>query len=144
MLRNTFALLSGLFAMMIVGTVLAIANARLVYPPPPGFDAGQVAQANAFVAGMPVAALALLLLQFLAGAFVGAWVAARLAGSHRTVLAVVVGVLMSLGVAQSAMAVVHPTWLVAAGVGLPPVLAWVAAWLAQRQPADQNGLASTR
>ena len=144
MLRNTFALLSGLFAMMIVGTALAIANARLVFPPPAGFDAGQIAQANAFVASMPPTALALLLLQFLAGAYTGAWVTAKLAGSHRTALALVVGVLMSLGVAQSAMAVVHPPWLVAAGIGLPPVLAWVAAWLAQRRPGDQNGLASTR
>ena len=144
MLRNTFALLSGLFAMMIVGTVLAIANARLVYPPPPGFDPRQVEQANAFIAGMPTTALALLLLQFLAGAFVGAWVAAKLAGSHRTVLALLIGLLMSAGVAQSALQAVHPTWLVAAGVGLPPLLAWLAARLAQRPRAGQNGLASTR
>lgn len=144
MLRNTFALLSGLFAMMIVNTVLAIANSRLVYPPPAGFDPNQVAQANAFIAGMPVAALALLLLQFLAGAFAGAWVTAKLAGSHRTALAVLVGLLMSAGVAQSAVQVVHPLWLVLAGVALPPLLAWLAAWLAQRPRGDQNGLASTR
>ena len=144
MLRNLFALLSGAFATMIVITFLAIANARLVYPPPTGIDFSQAAQANAFIAGMPFTALLLLALSWPRGAFAGGWVVGKLADRHRSALAVLLGVLVSAGVVQSAMTVVHPAWVVAVGVGLPPVLAWLAARLAQRSAAPQNGLASTR
>jgi hypothetical protein len=144
MLRNLFALLSGAFATMIVITFLAIANARLVYPPPAGIDFNQAAQANAFIAGMPLAALLLLALSWPLGAFAGGWVVGKLADRHRAALAVLLGLLVSAGVVQSAMTVVHPTWVVAVGVGVPPVLAWLAARLAQGRAATQNGLASTR
>ena len=144
MLRNLFALLSGAFATMIVITFLAIANARLVYPPPAGIDFSQAAQANAFIADMPLAALLLLALSWPLGAFAGGWVVGKLADRHRGALAALLGVLVSAGVVHSAMTVVHPTWVVAVGVGLPPLLAWFAARLAQRSAQTQNGLASTR
>lgn len=144
MLRNLFALLSGAFATMIVITFLAIANSRLVHAPPAGIDFSQAAQANAFIAGMPLAALILLAFSWPLGAFVGGWVVGKLADRHRTVLAVLLGLLVSAGVVHSATTVVHPTWVVVVGVGLPPLLAWLAARLAQRPAPVQNGLASTR
>ena len=144
MLRNLFAFVSGLFATMIVVTFIAMAHARFVFPPPAGVDLRDTVAANAFIASMPPAALALLVMAWVAGAFSGGYASAKLAGSHRTALGLLVGLLVSAGVVHSAMTVVHPDWVVAAGVGLPPVAAWIAARLAQRAPQDQNGLASTR
>lgn len=144
LLRNLFAFVSGLFATMIVVTFVSMANARLVYPAPAGIDLNDVAAANAFIAGMPLAALLLLVLAWVGGAFAGGFVTARLAGSLRRPLAVLVGMLVAAGDLHSAMTVVHPPWVAVSGVALPPLAAWLGAWLAQRPAADQKGLASTR
>lgn len=144
LLRNLFAVFAAIFATMIVVTFVSMANARFVYPPPAGVNLDDVAAANAFIAGMPFAALLLLVLAWAGGAFAGGFVAAKLAGSGRTPLAVLIGLLVSAGVVHSATTVVHPQWVVVAGVGLPPLLAWLGGWLAQRAPAGQKGLASTR
>ena len=138
MLRNLFALVSGLFAMMIVITFIELANARFVYPPPPGIDWNNSSAVAAFASGMPTTALLLVLLGWLVGAFVGASVAARLAGSYNVWLALLIGLLVSAGVVHSALTIPHPTWMIALGVALPPVLAWLAALRVQK------GLASTK
>lgn len=144
LLRNLFAFVSGLFATMIVVTFVSMANARFVYPPPAGVNLDEVAAANAFVAGMPLAALLLLVVAWAGGALAGGFVTAKIAGSLRTPLAVLVGLLVAAGDLHSAMTVVHPQWVAVSGVVLPPLAAWLGAWLAQRPVADQNGLASTR
>ena len=138
MLRNLFALVSGLFAMMIVITFIELANARFVFPPPAGMDWNNAESVSAFARTMPTTALVLVLVGWLLGAFVGASVAARLAGSRKMVLALVVGLLVSAGVVHSALTIPHPTWMVVLGLALPPMLAWLAAIRIQK------GLASTR
>ena len=65
-------------------------------------------------------------------------VAARLAGSRKLWLALVVGLLVSAGVVDSALKIPHPTWMIVLGVALPPLLAWLAA------ARIQKGLASTK
>lgn len=138
MLRNLFALISGLFAMMIVITFVELANAKFVFPPPAGIDWNNTEAVAAFAQTMPTSALAIVLLGWLLGAFVGASVAARLAGSRKLWLALVVGLLVSAGVVDSALKIPHPTWMIVLGVALPPLLAWLAA------ARIQKGLASTR
>ncbi len=138
MLRNLFALVSGLFAMMIVITFIELANAKFVFPPPAGIDWENSEAVAAFARSMPTTALALVLLGWLVGATIGASVTARLAGSRKLWLALVVGLLVSAGVVHSALTIPHPTWMVVAGIALPPLLAWLAALRVQK------GLASTR
>lgn len=144
LLRNLFAFVSGLFAAMIVATFMAMAHARFVFPPPAGLDLRDPSVANAFIAGMPPAVLGLLVIAWVAAALVGAFVAARLAGSQRMLLGVLVGLLVGAGNVYSAMTVAHPPWVVAANVALPPLAAWLGAWLALRPRRGQKGLASTR
>lgn len=138
MLRTLFALVSGLFAMMIVTTFVAIASARFLYAPPPGFDAADVAQLRAFVGAMPVPVLLLLVASWCLAAFVGGGVAARLAGRRPLACALAIGAVVSAAQVPNALSIGYPTWAIVAGLALPIPLAWLAAVLVQK------GLASTR
>ena len=138
MLRNLFALVSGLVAMMIVITFIELANAKFVFPPPVGIDWENAQAVADFARSMPTTALLIVLLGWLLGAFAGASVAARLAGSYKLWLALLIGLLVSAGVVHSALTIPHPTWMIVLGVALPPLLAWLAA------TRIQKGLASTR
>lgn len=142
MLRTLFAVVSGVFAMMIVITFVELANAKFFFPPPAGIDWNDAAAVAAFAASLPTAAMAMVLSGWLLGAFVGAAVAALIATQHRVTCALVVGGLVVAGTIQSAMSFEHPTWMIAAGVLLPLPLAYLAARLADR--LTQKGLASTR
>ena len=143
-LRNLFAIAAGLFATMIVATFLSIAHARFVSPPPSGMDWRDPAAVSAFAATMTPGALALLVVAWVLAAWAGGFVCARLAGSHRSLLGLLIGVLVAAGNAYGAITVAHPQWMEACNVGLPPLAAWLGAWLAQRPRNAQNGLASTR
>lgn len=138
MLRNLFAIVSGLFAMMIVITFIELGNAKFLFPPPAGLDLRSPEAVAAYIPTMPWGALAVVLLGWLLGAFAGGAVAARVAGSHRTACALVVATVEVALVAMNAASIPHPTWVSASGLLLPIPLAWLAARLVQK------GLASTR
>lgn len=146
MLRTIFAVVSGIFAMMIVITFVELANAKCFFPPPAGMDWNDAAAVAAFAASLPTAAKAMVLSGWLLGAFVGAATAALITTQHRLACALLVGALVVAGTIQSALSFAHPAWMTAAGVLLPLPLAYLAARLAARL-ADrlaQKGLASTR
>jgi len=142
MLRTLFAVVSGVFAMMIVITFVELANAKFFFPAPAGLDWSDSAAVAAFAASLPATALAMVLLGWLLGAFVGAAVAALITARHRLPCALVVGALVVAGTIQSALTIAHPTWMIVAGILLPLPLAYLAARLATR--LAQKGLASTR
>lgn len=137
MLRTIFALLTGLFATMIVITFVELANARLFFPAPPGMDWSDKQAVAAFAASLPTAALLVVLGGWLLGAMVGAAVAAVLSDRHRRTCAALIGVAVVVGVIQNAMATPHPAWINAAGVLLPIPLAWLAAHWASPIPPDR-------
>lgn len=132
MLRSIFALCSGLFAAMIAITGLELANAKWLYPPPPGADFRDPAQLQAFVAAMPASALALVVAGWLLGAFAGGAVAARLDQRNPYVPAVLVGAFIAIGTILNAQSIPHPGWVVAMGTLLPIPLALLAARLFRR------------
>lgn len=138
MLRSLFAIISGIFATMIVTTFMALASAKFWFPPPIGMDLTNPEIKAAYIATMPVMALSVILLGWLLGAFAGAAVAATLALPHRMPCALVVGALSAVLIGLNAMTTPHPTWMVATGVLLPLPLAYLAAKLVQK------GFANTR
>lgn len=138
MLRTLFALLAGLFSMTIVITFVQLANARLFYPPPAGMDWADPDAVAAFASSLPVAAMALVVAGWLAGAFAGSFTATRIDSLRRLACGIPIGIVVVAGVIQSAMTIPHPTWVIAAGTLLPVPVAWLGARLAQK------GLASTR
>ena len=138
MLRRMFAVISGLFAMMIVITFIELANAKFFFPPPPGLDLTSPEAIAAYVPTMPAMAFVVVLVGWLLGAFVGGLVAARIAERNRMACALAIGAVDASLVAINALSIPHPAWVTATGVLLPIPLAWLAARLVQK------GLASTR
>jgi Na+-transporting NADH:ubiquinone oxidoreductase subunit NqrB len=138
MLRSLFAIVSGLFAMMIVITFSELANAKFFFPLPAGLDLNDAATVAAYAATMPASAMAAVLAGWLLGAFIGAGVAAKIAEHYRLGCALLIGAIDVALTAMNALSIPHPAWVIAAGVLLPIPLAWLAATLVQK------GFARTR
>lgn len=138
MFRNVFAVIAGVFAMMIVITGLEALDVRL-YPPPPGLDVHDTAQLARAVAAMPLMAKQLVVLGWLLGAFVGGFVAARIAQQRRLFAALIVGALVCAGTISNAMAIPHPLWMTLMGSVLPLPLAWAAGnWAITMSPVSEQ------
>lgn len=138
MLRTLFAIVSGVFAMMIVITFVELANIKLFFPPPAGIDWKNPEAVAAFASSLPAGAMAVVVSGWLLGSFIGAAVATRIAIRYQLACALFVGALVVAGVIHSAMTIPHPTWVIVAGTLLPLPLAYLAAKLVQK------GFASTK
>ena len=123
MLRDVFALIAGLFAMMITITFIELLGVKL-FPIAPGLDPTEPANLAVIVAAMPLAAKALVVAGWCLGAFIGAAVAARLA-DHRLIAALTIAALVVVGTLMNAREVPHPQWMILAGTLLPLPLAWL-------------------
>lgn len=136
MLRNAFAIVSGLFAMMIVITFTEMLNVKL-FPLPPGLDPNAATDLPRIVAAMPLAARLMIVGGWCVGALAGAAVAARLA-THRLPAALLIGAWVTIGTWLNARAIPHPAWMTVTGIVLPLPLAWLATRLVPvRKPATE-------
>ena len=103
-----------------------------VYPPPPGLDPMVTQDLSAIMAAQPLAALAFVVLAWVAGAFAGGWVAARISRSHPRAAAVIVALMVMAGVVAMIVQLPdHPRWMAALGLLLPVPAALLAAKLAR-------------
>lgn len=132
--RTILGMLVGVLVMFLV--IMGVeAVGHLIYPPPAGLDPMNPQHAAAFatfVAAMPLAAKAMLVLAWTLGAFVGGLVAAKIA-RHQRAAALLVALVVITGVVGMAVAVPHPSWLVAAGLLLPIPAALLASQLVYRR-----------
>jgi hypothetical protein len=129
MWRNVFAVIAGVFGMMIVITVVEAANIKL-FPPPPGLDLRDPAQVKLLVDSMPLTARVVVVAGWCLGAFAGAGVAVRIARSRRLAVATMIGALVAIGTIANSMAVSQPDWMTLCGVFGPLLMAWIAYRLA--------------
>jgi len=110
MIRRLTAAIVGLLVALAVLAAVGYIDARL-YPPPAAFDTGNKAAVAARLAGLPAAALFIVLGGWALGAFAGGCVAMRLArdrASARPALLVALA-LLAASVANM-ISVAHPVW----------------------------------
>lgn len=105
---------------------------RLAVPPPPGHDPGDPASIAAAMAAMPPAAFAILLLAYVTGPTLGAWLAARRAPSRPTLHAASVGAFFVAGGLSNFLTIPHPVWFVIAAMVVLVAAPFVGARLARR------------
>jgi len=127
---------------MLVGVVVAVLVIMAMemlghhfYPPPSGLDVTDPANEAAFaqfVATMPLGGKVMVLLAWLAGTFVGALAAAKIA-RHQTAAALLVALVVMSGVIGMIMKVPHPAWLGILGLLLPIPVALLAVRLVYRR-----------
>lgn len=131
MLRTILGVLAGLATMFLAIMGIEFLG-HLLYPPPPGLDPMVPEQLQRLLAAQPPAALALVVLAWVAGAFLGGWVAARIAPAHPRLAAGLVALVVMAGVVGMIVQMPqHPRWMGVLGLLLPLPAAWLAATLAQ-------------
>ena len=119
MVRNILALLAGLLVMGLTVAAVQVAGHAL-FPPPSGIDPGDHEQMVAYIARMPVLALAWVLLAYAAGAVAGGFTAAKLSRARPSRLPWAIGtVLLALVVMNFVLIPYHPLWMMALGILVP-------------------------
>lgn len=130
--RTILGMLIGVVTMMFTVYALEFLGHAL-YPPPSGLDPKNPEHLQMIIAAAPTGAMAMLVLGWAAGAFVGAWVAARIA-RHARAAAIAVALFVMAGVAGMIVIVPdHPRWVSTLGLLLPIPMALIAAKLAGRR-----------
>ena len=107
--RVVLAVLAGLAVGWIVITCIELLNAFVLFPLPPGTDFTNPEALKAAMKDMPVGAFAVVLVAWLLGTLVGAWVAAKIARSVRP--AWVVGAIFLVLTVVNLMSIPHPIWM---------------------------------
>jgi hypothetical protein len=131
LVRSILAILAGI----IVGSVIIAALefvGHLVYPLPEGLDPRDPVDRKAledYVANAPVGSHLLLLLAYAVGTFVGAWLAAALAGRKPIVHGIIAGAFFLLATIANLQMIEHPTWFVVVNLVLVLPLAYAGAKL---------------
>ncbi|MDR7099476.1 hypothetical protein J2X04_001823 [Lysobacter niabensis] len=100
-----------------------------LHHPPPSIDLRDPQALAAHVAAAPTPVMLIVLAGWSLAAFLGGWIAARIARHHRAA-ALVIGTLVVVIVLAKRMLIAYPLWMTVAGVLLPLSLAWLAARLA--------------
>lgn len=132
-LQCVLGVVAGVAVMYIVIASIEYAS-HLMYPPPPGLDPTNPANLAPILAAAPFAALAMLVLAWVAGAFAGGWVAARISRPWPRTAAIIVALFVLLGVIGMILIVPqHPTWVAIFGILLPVPMALLGARLAARK-----------
>lgn len=107
-----------------------------LFPPPAGLDPQNPEHLARIIAEAPLGAMAMLVLAWTAGAFTGAWTAARIARHPRTAALLIALVVMSGVIGMILMVPEHPKWISALGLLLPIPVALIAAKVAQWREKD--------
>lgn len=130
MLRMILGVFAGLVVMFLAIMGIEFAG-HMLYPPPPGLDPMVPEQLQRIMATQPPAALALVVAAWVVGAFLGGWVAARIARAQPRVAAVLVALVVMAGVAGMIVQMpLHPKWMGVLGLLLPIPAALAGAMLA--------------
>jgi hypothetical protein len=131
MLRLVLGTLAGILAAVLI--VFAIESlGHVIFPPPPGVDLARPEAMASIIDRLPLGALAFVVLAWMAGAFGGGAIAARL--THRPWSAWIVGVVMLAGGLWSLIVIPHPLWMKLALLPATLLPSWVASRLAPAQP----------
>ena len=121
-IRAVGAVLAGIVAAGLLVFAIEMVSSRM-YPLPPGVDVNDPTAVASHVANLPAGAFAFVLAAWTAGAFIGVWLATRMARSW--VAGVVVAILFLGASFANLYSLPHPTWFWAAAIVLIVVSAAV-------------------
>ena len=109
MIRNILAVVGGFVVASAVMLACEFANSFL-FPFPPGMDTNDLQAVRAFAASMPLSALVLVAIGWVAGSFAGGFATARIARTASPRPAQVMGLLLTAGGVFNAWMIQNPPW----------------------------------
>ncbi len=128
MLRKILATVLGVLAAVIV--IIAIESlGHAVYPPPGDLDITDKEAMQAYVAGLPLAALLFVMAAWIAATFAGGLLACFIARQMPLLYASIVGMLVLLGTIINLMSIPHPLWFSISSVLAIIATIFLAGWL---------------
>jgi hypothetical protein len=116
--RGVLAVIAGLAAGWIVITCIELLNVFVLFPLPPGTDITDPKALEAAIKNMPPAAMAVVLVGWLLGTLIGAWVAAKIASHSPSRYALIVGGLFLAATVFNLLSIPHPIWMWVAALAL--------------------------
>ncbi|MEZ5399753.1 MAG: hypothetical protein R2729_08780 [Bryobacteraceae bacterium] len=125
MIRVVAAVVAGVLAGFVSEAAVEAAGHAL-FPSPAGLDIANPDLLAEYLPGIPLGAKLFLVLSWIAGSFVGGWVATAIAPSERATAAIAVGVAMLAVGAYGISAARYPWWMAALGLIVPVPSAWLA------------------
>lgn len=114
-MRNFLSVAGGVIAGAIIVALVEWVGHRM-YAPPPGMDFSDPDAVRAMMKDIPRGALAMVLVAWALGAFVGGWVAAHFAKSSPVRAALIVGVVLLLLGVMTMVTLPHPLWFWVVGI----------------------------
>lgn len=136
LVRSLMAVFVGI---VVCGVVIFLIElpASFLHPVPASFDPQNREQVREHNQNAPLAAMLVVLAAYVVGPFVGAWVAARLAGRAPLPHAgIVAGFFFLASVANLFSVPGHPIWFAVANLTLFVPAVWLAAHLARPKPVQ--------
>lgn len=131
--RTILAVLAGAVVMWLTIFALEFVSHAL-FPPSAGLNPQNQRDLAAIIAQAPVGAMAMLVVAWVAGAFIGGLTAATISHQHKRGAAIVIALLVMAGVGGMIYLVPdHPIWVSVLGLLLPIPTALFAARLANRR-----------
>lgn len=125
-MNSNVRMILGIVAGVVVGglVVFLVESAgHAMFPPPVGTDLSNPEAMKTLIASLPAGAIVMLLLGWFLGALAGAVTAKVIA--KREMAAWIVGVIFVALTASNFIYIPHPVWMMAAGVALPLLAAWI-------------------
>lgn len=123
-LRNIGGMLAGLVvAVIVIAVIEAIAHRQ--YPPPEGFDPSDPQAVKEFVATLPAAAFAYVLVAYFVGTLAGTSLAAWLNRGRQRAPGITVGGLLLASAVVNFLSVPHPFWFVVASLVAFPLATYL-------------------
>ncbi len=126
----------GVVAGIVAGGLVVFATETVghsLYPPPPDINLADPEDVKRLMASLPAGAFVFVLAGWFLGSLAGALVALRIA--KRAAAAWAVALLFILFTCMNFVMIPHPTWMIAAGIAIPLLSAWLALRLSR--PADR-------
>ena len=125
--NSVFRQIIGVVAGVVVGGAIVFITELVghsAFPPPAGTDLSNPDHIARLIDSLPIGAFVMVLAGWFLGSLAGALVANRIA--RNTLAGWIVAVLFILLTAYNFTVIPHPVWMMAAGVALPLVAAWIA------------------
>lgn len=137
--RNVLAIFAGCVVGLAVIMVAQFINTSL-HPLPSGADPSTPEGMAQIVGAMPSSAFVGLIVGYLLGTTVGAFVGVKLAGSMHVLVACVVAAIFVAGGVSNFVMIPHPPWVFATSMVAFVVAPFIALRLARRMPTAGLGL----